>query len=159
MNAKTCPLRLFPFLIPCLVAVALIAPAWSVPAFCGPIHDAARYGDLQKIEALLKDNPELIFSKDNYGNTPLYIAASTGNKGAAKLLLANKAEVNVKGEGEWTPLHAAAANGHKDVVELLLAKKAEVNAKTKYGETPLRMAVKWLHKEAAELLRQHGGKE
>ena len=38
-----------------------------------------------------------------------------------ELLLANKAEVNAKGNRDWTPLHAAATGGDGDVAELLLA--------------------------------------
>ncbi len=38
------------------------------------IHVAAMKGDLRKVEALLKDNPDLVFSKDNIGWTPLSYA-------------------------------------------------------------------------------------
>jgi ankyrin repeat protein len=63
-----------------LTAVALMALAWSVPAFCDEIHDAARSGDLQKLKTLLGDNPHLVFSKDNIGLTPLHEAALWGRK-------------------------------------------------------------------------------
>jgi ankyrin repeat protein len=110
-----------------LVAVTLIALAWSSLAFCGEIHDAAKSGDLEKVKTLLKANPDLVFSKDTNGWTPLHLAST---KAVAEFLLANKADVNDNKNGYgWTPLHAAAANGFKDVVELLLADKADVNAK------------------------------
>jgi len=50
-------------------AVLLVALAWSSLAFCGEIHQAARIGDLAKVEALLKDNPDLVFAKDKGGDT------------------------------------------------------------------------------------------
>lgn len=39
------------------------------------IHDAARDGDVGKVRALLKETPDLVFSKDNIGRTPLHVAA------------------------------------------------------------------------------------
>ena len=83
----------------------LVALAWSSLAFCGEIHDAAKRGDLAKVKALLKDNPDLVFSKDNDGKTPLHLAAVYGHKDVAELLLANKAEVNAKDNDGDTPLH------------------------------------------------------
>ncbi len=61
--------------IPRLAVVMLVALALCRPAFSGPIHDAARNGDLEKVRALLKDNPDLVFSKDDNGKTPLHMAA------------------------------------------------------------------------------------
>jgi ankyrin repeat protein len=74
--------------------VMLIALAYSIPAFCGEIHDAARKGNIKKVKALLKKNPDLVSSKDNEGWTPLYWAVH--KKDVVELLLANKAEVNIK---------------------------------------------------------------
>jgi hypothetical protein len=52
-----------------LATVSLMMPAWSIPAFCGEIHGAAAAGDLAKIKALLKDNPELASDRDDNGMT------------------------------------------------------------------------------------------
>jgi ankyrin repeat protein len=130
----------------------LVALGWSVPAFCDEIHDAAKNGDLAKVQELLKKNPSLASSKDNYGLTPLHWAAVNGNKALAELLLANKAEVNATNASGATPLHAAAMTGHETVAELLLANKAEVNAKNYDGLTPLYLAAMEGHKAVAERL-------
>ena len=76
------------------------------------------------------------------------------------LLLANKAEVNVRDGYGDTPLKMAAYGGYKDIVECLLNNHADVNAMNNKGETPLAEAVKSpiSNKETIELLRQHGGK-
>ena len=105
----------------CRAAVTLVALAWSSLAFCGEIHDAARAGNLEKIKALLKENPDLVFSKDNQSLTPLHKAAFHGHKDVADFLLASGAEVNATNAAGWTPLHLAAGEGYKEVVELLLA--------------------------------------
>jgi ankyrin repeat protein len=39
------------------------------------LHEAAREDDLEKVKALLKDKPDLVFSKDNNGRTPLHVVA------------------------------------------------------------------------------------
>ena len=118
----------------------------------GEIHEAAGAGDLAKVKALLKDNPNLVFSKDNNDETPLHWAASRGHKDVAELLLANKAGVDARDNHGQTPLHAAAIGGHKDLAELLLAGKADVNGKDNAGDTPLHLAAFYGHKGVAELL-------
>ena len=121
-------------------------------------HDAVMSGDLGRVKALLKDNADLVFSRDTkIGGTPLYWAAVNGHKEVADLLLANKAAVNAKDNLGWTPLRCAAVMGQKDVAELLLASKAEVNAKDLTGATPYHKAAALKHEDVVELLRQHGG--
>jgi hypothetical protein len=135
-----------------LVAVTLAALVWSSLAFCGEIHDAAQSGDLEKVKALLKANPELVFSKDDGGHTPLHFAAAQDHKDVVELLLASKAEVNAKNVVGLTPLHCAASQGHKDIVKLLLANKADVYAKDVEGDTPLHYAASQKNKNVVELL-------
>ena len=122
------------------------------------IHDASKQGDLGKVRDLLKDNPELVFSKDHDGRTPLHYAACC-SPNVVELLLANKAEVNSRCNRGYAPLHLAAANGNKAAVELLLSNRAEVNAKANNGATPLQEAVAMKEPDVAELLRRHGGLE
>ena len=57
---------------------------------------SVRAGDGEKVKALLKGNPDLVFSKDTNGWTPLHFAADRGDKDLVELLLANKADVNAK---------------------------------------------------------------
>lgn len=90
------------------------------------IDDAAQAGDLEKVKMLLKDDPDLVFSK--------------------------KAPDPDRNYGAWTPLHYAAANGQIDVVKLLLANKADINARTDWGETPFLLTAEKGHTELAELL-------
>ena len=142
-----------------ILSLLLLTSLLCRPAFCGEIHDAAKSGDLEKVMALLKDNPNLVSSKDDNGWTPLHRAAALGHKDAVALLLASKAETNARDNDGETLLHFAAELGHADVVELLLANKAEVNAKNKNGNTPLHAAVVEGHKDVAEALRQHRGHE
>jgi len=144
--------RLCRWPIPHRVAVTLAALAWGSFAFCGEIHDAARDGDIASVKGLVKTNPDLVFSKDNYGGTPLLWAAMKGHKDVVEFLLANKAKVDAKANDDTTALESAAVFGHKDVVELLLANKADVNAKNNLGTTPLHAAADKGYVDIAELL-------
>jgi len=140
-----------------LAIVSLFAITWSSIAYCGPIHDAAARGDLAKVKALLKDNPELVSSRDNWGDTPLDMAVRYRHKDVVKLLLAKGVDINAK-TGGYPPLFTAVESGQKEIVELLLAKGAEVNAKIGDGETPLHMASTGIasRKDIAELLLAKG---
>ena len=120
--------------------VALVGLVGGSFAFGGEIHDAARDGDLRRVKALLKDNPNLVLATEDTGATPLHMAAASGRKDVAELLLANKADVNAKANNGATPLQLAAIEDRGDVVELLLANGAEVNAKDNNGITRLHMA-------------------
>jgi ankyrin repeat protein/beta-lactamase regulating signal transducer with metallopeptidase domain len=117
-----------------------------------PIHDTAKTGDLAKVKAMLKDNPDLISSKDSEGKTPLHVAALMGRKSVAELLLAKGSDVNAKNNNGETPLHVAAMEGYKDLVEVLAASKADVNAKANDGSTPLHVAAQNGNKNVAEVL-------
>ena len=124
------------------------------------IFAAVKKGDLEKVKALLKGNPDLVFIDDGRdGWTPLHYAAHWGHKDIAELLLASKAEVNARANDSLTPLHIAAAQDYKDVAELLLANKAEVNARDDDDITPLHFAADGGYKDVVELVRQHGGHE
>ena len=120
------------------------------------IHEAAKEGDLRTVKALLKDNPDLVSSKDIADNLPLHVAARYGHQDVAKLLLANKANVNAKHICGGTPLHVAAEEGQRGMVELLLANGTDVNVKDKYGTTPLHWAAKGGHQDVAELMLAEG---
>jgi TonB family protein len=145
MNTTVSPLRLFHFCFPRLAGILLITLAWSIPGFSGEIHDAAKAGDLAKTKALLEENPELISSKDKFGDTPLHKAAGENRKDAVEFLLAKGADVNARNNSDDTPLHYAAIGAHKEVVELLLAQKADVNARNKDGITPLHGAAVFIY--------------
>ena len=90
-------------------SLVLVALTWASPVFCGPIHDAADKGDLEKVKALLKESPDLVSSKDSNSLTPLFKAAFSGHKHVVELLLANGAEVDPKDNSNGlTPLYVAA---------------------------------------------------
>jgi ankyrin repeat protein len=120
------------------------------------IHEAAKSSNLAKVKELVQRNPELVFSRDKDGRTPLhYAACDRQSRSLVEFLIAKKAEVNAKCNRGYTPLHLAAANGARTVTELLLANHAEITAKAHNGDTPLSEAEAMKNSEVAELLRRH----
>jgi ankyrin repeat protein len=123
------------------------------PKLPSSLETAVINGDAEKVRALLKGAPDLVFSKDEKGWTLLHKAAALGHKDVAELLIANKADVNAKTKvDDTTPLDLAVYKGYKEMVELLLSKGADVNARKPNGGTPLFIAVQEGHKDVAELL-------
>jgi hypothetical protein len=119
----------------------------------GSLHEAAMNGKLEKAKALLKADPDLVFSHASYGSlTPLQFAAEFGHKDVAELLLANKADVEAKSYGGWTPLLNAVFGGHKDLVELLLRSKANINYREDAGRSALHVAAENGYTEIVALL-------
>jgi len=135
----------------CLLFLLLTA-LFCRPALCGQIHDAAQSGDLAQVKELLKENPDLVLSKDTPGWTALHYAAYYGRKDVAELLLNKNADVNTKDNQGLTPLHLAAKEGHKDTAEVLLTNKADVNAKDNNGHTALHFAAIYGYKDVIDLL-------
>ena len=74
------------------IAVALIVFfACSPFAFAGPLHDAARDGDLEKVRALI-DEGAVIDAQSDRGETPLILAILAGQRcDVAELLIAKGA--------------------------------------------------------------------
>jgi ankyrin repeat protein len=89
-----------------------------------------------------------INDKDNKLNTPLWFAVETGKHDMAKLLIAKKAQVNVKNSFNRNLLHLA---NDLELTKLLLDKGADVNARDAGGFTPLRVAIE--RKNDLELIK------
>ena len=122
-----------------LLLTTIAAVLLAATAFAGPIHTAAKTGDLAGVQAELDKGVD-VNAKTSKGWTPLHYATQRGHKEVAELLIAAGADVNAKDDGGYTPLHYAAFNGHKEIAELLIAKGADVNAKDGIGgKTTARM--------------------
>lgn len=136
------------------------AKAASPPAAAQPPIDPEAE-EIKTIQAMIKDNPDLINAMEPGANsqTPLNAAVANGHLKVAKFLLENHADVNAKGSGGLAPLHIAAQANNKAMVELLLTNGADIKNKSEFrgdGKTPLQLAAQAGYRSMAELLLQNG---
>jgi ankyrin repeat protein len=107
-------------LITTIAAVVLVATT----TFAGPIHDAAKAGDLAAVQEELYKGAD-VNAKDDIGRTPLTHAAQFGRKEVAELLIANGADVKAKNKYGWTPLYFAKTKETADLLRKHGGKTAE----------------------------------
>ena len=120
--------------------------------------NASLDGDMEKVEALLNEHPDLVSNMDaEVRYTPLHYAAGNGLRVYAELLLAHGADINAKDNKGCTPLYHAAAFNRAELVALLLARGADTDAiAEEWGFTPLQQAANNGHRDVVELLLAHG---
>ncbi len=85
--------------------------------------------------------------------SPLMLAAITGELDIVRLLVEHGAEVNGTG---WTALHYAATGGHAPIVGYLIEKNAFIDAESPNKTTPLMMAARHEHIATMRLLVELG---
>lgn len=144
---------------------------------------AIQKGDKDRVESLLRKDPNLLLAKDTDSLSPLMIAmynhkpeiaslfmermaalsiheaAATGRMTHIISNLARQPElVNAYAEDGFQPLGLAAYFGHKEAVEYLIKAGAEINSPSKntMGVTPLQSAVAGCHYEITNLLLRAG---
>jgi ankyrin repeat protein len=122
----------------CLSAV--VTAATQAPSMA-PVADAARRGDINAVQALLKQGADASTPQGD-GMTALHWAAERGDAALAEMLIYAGANVSAGTRiGQYTPLHLASRAGSAPVVRALLKAGANVSARsTNDGVTPLHLA-------------------
>ncbi|XP_030345975.1 ankyrin repeat and SOCS box protein 3 [Strigops habroptila] len=92
--------------------------------------------------------------KDDFGITPLFVAAQYGKLESLRLLISHGADVNCQAKDRATPLLIAAQEGHLGCVELLLANGADPNlyCNEDNWQLPIHAAAEMGHDKILELL-------
>jgi ankyrin repeat protein len=144
--------------------------AFTGVAFADPIHDAARKGDVKKIQEILASDPKAVNAQDNSGDTALHQAALHGQYKAAEALIAAGANVNAKNSYPAITPEALgqflSSNNHADPIMLLHTStrsdavnthQVNADATKDNGYTPLVLAVLAAnHNKMIQLLIEHG---
>jgi ankyrin repeat protein len=91
---------------------------------------SAIYYDQTDVVSILVDAKADVNAVNDKGETPLFLAAMSGNVQIANLLIEANADVEAAtvGTGE-APIHQAALSGHTQIINLLLEANANVNGK------------------------------
>lgn len=92
---------------------------------------------------------------NQFGETPLTLAAFRGNREAIEYLISQGAQINVE-NNKYSPLHYASFGGHNDIINYLINNGANLNAKSPNGSTPLMMAVYEGQIESMQILLNAG---
>merc|ERR1711976_574475 len=100
------------------------------------LHDAARRGDLQRLQEVLKDGKD-VNAKDFKGVTALGYAVGHDQVSCVKVLIDAKANINEIDSAANSAVHFAAGYGRVKVLEHLLARGAPVSKVNQMGLTPL----------------------
>ncbi|CAK7349928.1 unnamed protein product [Dovyalis caffra] len=105
------------------------------------LHVAARNSRSNVVEILTKEDPEFSYSANDYGETPLYIAASVGSPMVTEQILINCSSVDYGGPLGRTALHAAAIAGDYETTRKILEKERNLTKATdQNGWSPLHYA-------------------
>lgn len=96
-----------------------------------PLHEAIKRGLLADVERALSTNPSSVNDLDQFGQTPLHIAAFEGQVPISNVLISKGASISTQDKNGWTPLHSAASGGNLAICEKLLHQGADPNAQVR----------------------------
>ena len=108
---------------------------------------------LRAAEALLESALLDVNALNQQGESPLMIAALSGQLGWCERLLKRGAKVDQAG---WSPLHYAATGPEPKAVALLLSRGANIEAEAPNLSTPLMMAARYGTEASVDLLLARG---
>jgi ankyrin repeat protein len=95
------------------------------------IHDAVALDAIDRVRALLADDPALANARDDLGQTPLHHLHADVRRGdeSIDLLVARGADVNARDDEGKTPLHKVLSRGRTDHAERLRSHGATTDAR------------------------------
>lgn len=90
------------------------------------IFSFIRHNRYEAVEQLLAQEPAILETVDQNGNTLLHVACQNNNRRVAKLLIRTRADINAQNtKGGNTPLHYAYAYGYSQLCEFLISRGAD----------------------------------
>jgi ankyrin repeat protein len=132
--------------------------ASSSSLMAGPIHEAAKAGEVAQVEILIQAGAD-VDEKDAGSKTALHWAADLGHIGVVQVLVANGTNVDAKDFSGMTGLFLASLGSREGIVRLLIAEGANVNAKEMEGMTALDGAyMRGINASIVEMLKRAGAK-
>jgi len=149
-------------LLLCAVALSstpLIAQPLAVPkpeqVQASPVADAARRGDHETVQALLKQGQD-VNGLDSGGSPALHWAVHVNDLELVNLLLAAGADLSLKNRYGQAPIHVAVQQRHAAMAQRLLQAGADIEQADAAGEPPLLTATRLGDAGMVEVLLKQG---
>ena len=122
------------------------------------LFEASALGRVERIEEILRAEPQRASEYAPDGFTPVALAAFFGHAEAARALIAAGADVRAPAKNPFKvqALHAAVAGRNLDIVKAVLEAGADSNAQQQAGFRPIHEAGTNANRALAELLMRHG---
>lgn len=122
------------------------------------IFEASALGLVDRIGALIAEDPARVSAYALDGFYPLGLAAFFGHLDAVRALIAAGADVHAMARNAFKvrPVHAAAASRNLDILRAVLEAGGDPNVPQQQGFVPLHEAASSNNRAMAELLIRHG---
>ncbi len=122
------------------------------------LFEASALGRVERIEEILRAEPQRASEYAPDGFTPVALAAFFGHADAARALIAAGADVRAPARNAFKvqALHAAVAGRNLEIVKAVLEAGADPNAQQQAGFRPMHEAGTNANRALAELLLAHG---
>jgi len=101
-----------------------------------PLVQAAYFGNVSEVMALLREGGDIEEADPKDGWRPLHAAVMTNEQDVVEYLLRQRAEVDAPGPEGMAPLHIACRDNAPELVRLLVAGRANLEATDALGRTP-----------------------
>lgn len=113
---------------------------------------ALNASDWVKMVEIIEDKGDVVNAKDDFGSTPLKVAARKGHHDVCKFLVHHGAELQARDWNGETALHEACRHGHLMTVSALVSLGANVRLPDKTMSTPLHVAAQNCFPHVAQVL-------
>ena len=131
--------------------ISLLVTYGALDAHTQPSSELARQfiyavflANVERVNAMIRDDSELVQERYARGDTALHHAARNGDLEIVKQLVSNGADVNATTDNNHFPLYCAAGHGHVETTQYLVDKGADLQAKLSDGKT----VAEWLKQYA-----------
>ena len=131
--------------------ISLLVTYGALDAHTQPSSELARQfiyavflANSERVNAMLRDDPELVQERYARGDTALHHAARNGDLEIVRQLVSSGADVNATTDNNHFPLYCAAGHGHVETTQYLVDEGADLEAKLSDGKT----VTEWLKQYA-----------
>ena len=103
------------------------------------VEQAIRENNISYVKEYIKKykNVDIPLTNNDYNNRMIHIASESNSTEILNMLVALKANLNIKNKLNETPIHFAVRSKNIDNIDILLSQGVDLSLKTIYDETPM----------------------